>query len=246
MAEPVSNPMAPASGGSADGNAVHGALPWRALWAGLAAVGVAGVLATQFLAPHGAGGGLLPIMTILVCLLAAVFDAATGHIPNPVTYTAILLGLGLNLAASLIVRLGGADLSHWMGSVGAEQALLGFAACAGIGLVSLLLAGMGGGDVKLLVAVGALLGFSQSMDVLLWTLLIAVPYAILNLIIRGRLNGVLAVVGLGILKIVYCHRFEQVAAPSRSTIPLAVPLALAMFCARMLPREVLMRWINGV
>jgi prepilin peptidase CpaA len=214
------------------------------VWTALLALALCSTLMVRLLRHEAATGLFLPIVTLLVCLLAAGFDAATSTIPNPLTYTAILAGLAVNTAVSGLAR-GGLDLGPWLGAVGAAQAFVGFGVCAAIGLLCLLLAGMGGGDVKLLVAVGTLLGFSQATHVFLWTLAIAVPYALLNLLIRGRLNGVLAAVGIQLLQIVYLRRWQPISAPSRTTIPLAVPLTAALFCARVVPQEAVARWLGG-
>ncbi len=245
MPESVSNPSNPVSTDDLAPGPGTPALRWPSVWAGLIVVAIASALIAQSLR-HGSGAGLLlPVLTLLVCLLAASFDAATSRIPNPITYTAILVGLALNSIPTLLTAVRGPDIGPWLGTVGVGQAFLGFGVCGGIGLVCLLLAGMGGGDVKLLVAVGALLGFSQATHIFLWTLVIAVPYALINLLIRGRLNGVLAAAGLQLLQIVCLHRFDPVDAPSRTTIPLAVPLTLAIFCARIVPQEVVARWLGG-
>lgn len=245
MAESVSNPSDPVTTDALQPHDGSSDLPWSWVWAGMVVLAIASAIIGQLLRPDLAAGLLLPVLTLLVCILAASFDAATSRIPNPITYPAILIGLALNILPTLLIRLGGRDLTSWLGAVGIGQAFLGFGVCAGIGLICLVMAGMGGGDVKLLVAVGAMLGFSQATHIFLWTLAIAVPYALINLLIRGRLNGVLAAAGLQLLQIVCFHRFEPVAAPSRSTIPLAVPLTLAMFCARLVPQEVVARWLGG-
>jgi prepilin peptidase CpaA len=239
MAEPVTNsptevePSPPA----ADVN-------WAWLWAAIVLLALSGAVIGTWL--RGTGGGIvLPTFALLVCMLAAFFDAATGRIPNPITYPAILSGLLLISLPPLMGRFGAGDLAPWLGSVGAAQAWLGFAACAGIGLVCLLSAGMGGGDAKLIVALGAMLGFSQAGHVLLWALAIAVPYALVNLIIRGRLNAVLGAAALQVLHIVILRRLEPVPVASRSSIPLAVPLAAAIICARAVPREAVTRWLGS-
>ena len=245
MAEPVSNPSNPVTTDDLASDVGTPDLRWPAVWAGLVVVAIASAFIGPLFRHSSASGVFIPVLTLLVCLLAASFDAATSRIPNPITYTAILMGLALNSIPTLLTAAHGPDFGPWLGAVGIGQAFLGFGVCAGIGLICLLLAGMGGGDVKLLVAVGAMLGFSQATHVFLWTLVIAVPYALINLLVRGRLNGVLAAAGLQLLQIVYFRRFEPVAAPSRTTIPLAVPLTLAMFCARLVPQEVVARWLGG-
>jgi len=239
MAEPVSSSASPVTADAPQSPPCESDLGWHYIWA---AIGLLAVLTAGLCGMLRPGAGvLLPVLALLVCLLAAGFDAATSRIPNALTYTAILIGLVLNALSAV----GGSAVAGWLGSPGFSQAALGFGACAGIGLVCLALAGMGGGDVKLLVAIGAMLGLSQAMDVFLWTLALAVPYAIINLLIRGKLNSVLAAAALQFLQIVCFHRSDPAAAPSRSTIPLAVPLALAMFCTRLVPQEVVSRWLSG-
>jgi Flp pilus assembly protein protease CpaA len=218
---------------------------WPILWATVVLLAATATLLAQFLQETPAGGLLIPVFTLLVCLVASVFDAATSRIPNPLTYPAILVGLALGALPPVIARAGGPDLSHWLGSPGPSQSLLGFAGCLGIGIVCLLAAGLGGGDLKLLVAVGALLGLSEALHVFLWTLLIAVPYALINLSVRGRLNGVLGAAALQLLQVIYWRRIEPASVPSSSAIPLAVPMAAGLVCARLVPRDALTGWMGG-
>lgn len=218
---------------------------WPLIWAALFVLSALSTFITQMLRQDSATGMFLPVFALLVCLLAAIFDAATTRIPNLITYPAILAGLALNSTPLLIAKAGGPDLSTWLGAVGPGPAFLGFAVCAAIGIICLLSAGMGGGDVKLMVALGTLLGFSQATNVLLWTLAIAVPYALINLLVRGRLNAVLAVAAMQLLQMVYLRRLEPIPALSRSAIPLAVPLTLALACSRVVPQEVVARWLGG-
>jgi prepilin peptidase CpaA len=89
---------------------------------------------------------------LLLCALAiasvgAVKDFRGLRIPNWLTYSGLI--------AALIVRVG---LGGWPGLRGGLAGLL-FA--GGIFLLLFLLGGMGGGDVKLMAAVGAWVGFAQ-------------------------------------------------------------------------------------
>ncbi len=167
-----------------------------------------------------------PALALIVCLLCAGFDAATARIPNQITYTAILLGLTLNGILPLFPRIS-------LGAVGPLQSLAGFAVCAGIGLVCLFSAGMGGGDMKLLAALGAILGFSAVGFVLLCALAVAVLYALINLAIVGRLNAVFRSAATWFLHFLYLRRIVPVAVTSKSTIPLAVPLFLGLVASRL-------------
>jgi prepilin peptidase CpaA len=89
---------------------------------------------------------LLTIGLIATCAIAAWCDLRTGRIPNVLTLS--------GLAAALVLRAaGGFDL---LGG-----GLAGAAVALGLSLPVFLLGGFGGGDVKLLVAVGAFLAPSR-------------------------------------------------------------------------------------
>lgn len=87
---------------------------------------------------------LISTLTILLLLTAVISDVRSARIPNALTYGAIIMGIALNTV------LGGAH--------GAAMALEGMAAGAGLLLLPFILGGMGGGDVKLMAAVGAMMG----------------------------------------------------------------------------------------
>jgi prepilin peptidase CpaA len=119
---------------------------------------------------------LQSVLLLLVCGAAAACDVRTGRIPNALTVSA--LGAGLLLAA---VRGGGE--------------LVGHAATAGVLLalcLPLFAAGaLGGGDLKLLVAVGALLGPGAMPLALLLTCAAGVALALLQSVRQGVLLPVL-------------------------------------------------------
>jgi prepilin peptidase CpaA len=210
---------------------------WIEIWAALLALAAIGAAIVAFTRGAPPDGLYLPILALLVCFVAAWHDAATSRIPNALTYTAILVGLGLNMLAPLLHLLDAHVALQWLGASGALSALLGFALCAGIGIACLMLAGMGGGDMKLLAALGAMLGYERVLPVLFAALLIAVVYALVNLLIAGRLNAALRAVAVHLLTLLYQKRVEPVAAVSKRTIPLAVPLFIGLLVSRALPLE---------
>jgi Flp pilus assembly protein protease CpaA len=137
--------------------------------------------------------GVAPLATwtglVLVLLLAvgATTDLARGRILNATTYPAMLWALTINLAW------GGVDPSIGLptGSIGPTACLLGGLACLGMMLASFLTAGGGGGDVKLAVALGLLLGVERGLTAIAYTYLaaagFALPYAgVLLLAARAR------------------------------------------------------------
>jgi prepilin peptidase CpaA len=114
-------------------------------------------------------------------LLAAVTDARSGTIPNTLTLPALALG----------PILGALDA----GLLGIGQALLG-------AVLSMLApyvlfrtsrgTAIGGGDVKLLAALGALLGARRGLEVQLAALLLLLGYGLLVLTWRGQLCATFA------------------------------------------------------
>jgi prepilin peptidase CpaA len=207
-------------------------LSWLEVWIILVALAAIGAAGAQF-ARHGTGQGMfLPALAFTICALAAAFDTAIAKIPNPLTYSAILLGLGLNGVAAGASYAGFESVARWLGSAGATGALAGFAACAAIGLMCMFVAGMGGGDMKLLAAMGAILGFSRIGPILTYTLAVAVIYSLVNLAIAGRLNGLLRSVAAQALTMVYLRQPAAVEAPSKTVIPLAIPLLAGLLLWR--------------
>jgi prepilin peptidase CpaA len=108
-------------------------------------------------------GHILILVTALVCL-AMYSDVRWRKIPNCLTLPAVALGFVLNFVGN-----------GWNGLLFALMGLL-----VGMGLLMLpyLLGGMGGGDVKLMGALGTLLGGYAVLNVFLYTSLIGGMIAI--------------------------------------------------------------------
>jgi prepilin peptidase CpaA len=207
---------------------------WSEIWA--AAIGLSAVVATMalLLRPSSAHGLFLLALCFAVALLAAGFDAATGRIPKQITYTGIVLGLGLNCADGLIRRHWPTFSFQWLGAAGPTQSLYGLLLFGGMGIIGVLFAGMGGGDMKLLAAVGAILGISNAGDALLCGYAIAIVYSLANLLVAGRLTATIRAAVVGLLNWVYL-RERPLAAGKRATqktIPLAIPLLIGLIISR--------------
>lgn len=113
---------------------------------------------------------------LVLVTVAAVFDIRSHRIPNWLTYPA--WGLGLAFGA-----LGGLD--------GMLNSLAGFAA-AFIPLFLMFIGGsVGGGDVKLMGGVGALLGFPAGLNALISAILVGGFFAAIILLWQGRLIPIL-------------------------------------------------------
>lgn len=127
----------------------------------------------------------------LVVLAAVVFDIATRRIPNVVTLGGVVAGLAIQAA------LGFVDGGILAALRGLGFALVGVLAVGAIPFLAWKRSEMGGGDVKLFAAIGALVGPAIGFDVLAFTftasLLVLFPYRLL----RHRAVG-LAVKNMGI------------------------------------------------
>ena len=119
---------------------------------------------------------ILETVLLLITGLAAVTDLRWHKIYNWTTYPGILLGILLN--AGLAISAGG---SIWDGL---QESLAGFFLCGFILLVCFVLFQVGGGDVKLLAMVGAFLGASRGLEVLLWTFVLGAVAGVAILIWR--------------------------------------------------------------
>jgi prepilin peptidase CpaA len=94
-------------------------------------------------------------IAILVGLAATIDDLARRQIANWIPGAALAGGLGWQIGQN--------------GWIGGWYALAGAAAGFGVFLIFYLLGGMGGGDVKLMVGFGALLGAGRLLEAVLWT-----------------------------------------------------------------------------
>ena len=92
---------------------------------------------------------------LTLALVAAIIDVQHHRIPNWLTYPGIFLGVGLR-----------GILFGWKGLLGA---LLGCVLAGGIMLVFYVVRAMGAGDVKLMAAIGALVGPREVGAVLIAT-----------------------------------------------------------------------------
>lgn len=116
----------------------------------------------------------------VVAALAAAFDVREGRIPNWLTVGGLVAGLALG------------GFGGW---AGLGWAAGGAAVAFAVGLPFFLLGGFGGGDVKLLAAVGALVGLDRLPTALLVTALAGGVLAVGAVIRRGAVKRTMKNVG---------------------------------------------------
>jgi prepilin peptidase CpaA len=115
---------------------------------------------------------LATILLIVLVLVAAVTDAARHRIYNWTTYPGMLAGLLLAGIGALVEWLSPESASQWQPVIGwltVGEALGGFLLCGLLMAVCFVFFPTGGGDVKLLAMVGALVGVEKGLEILLWT-----------------------------------------------------------------------------
>lgn len=122
-----------------------------------------------------------PAAASVCAAIGAVTDVRSRRVPNLLTGPAMVAGLALHLA-----------LDGWHGMLLAAAAGL---ICGLIFLVFFLAGGMGAGDVKLITAIGCLIGISSIASVLILTAIAGGVMAIGLAVARGQLKQTIFNVG---------------------------------------------------
>lgn len=124
---------------------------------------------------------------LLAMLAAAVFtDATRGKVYNFITMPALAIGLVISLLASVgspaqgnwLVELLGRDFLTSLAGIALALGIFGFAYLMGM---------LGGGDVKLMAAIGAIMGWRFFLEAAVLTACVGAIIAIVILVRRGRI-----------------------------------------------------------
>ena len=152
------------------------------------------------------------IITLILVTAAAFFDLRSKRIPNTLTYSACALGLLLGVFSG--------------GWPGLGNAALGFA--AGFVPMFILFAGgtLGGGDVKLMAGVGALLGFPAALNAVIASILAGGFFAAVLLLWQGRLLGILKYAGSKLWSKVFTYYAPLPEPEANDAFPFGVAIAL--------------------
>lgn len=158
-------------------------------------------------------------LALAVVVASAVYDWRSRKIPNAITLPAIALGLGLYGLA------GGVDGLAFSGK--------GLALGAGLFFIPYFLGGMGAGDVKLMGAVGALLGWRLGVAALFYTALAGGLVAIVAILREKAVGTSFARIGEMFQILFASMRFPSadVLTGKRVTIPYAIPVAVGTAAA---------------
>jgi Flp pilus assembly protein protease CpaA len=143
-------------------------------------------------------------MLLGLTLVAAATDVLRRKIYNWNTYGGILAGLVLSAVRSVWLPADGtaeARLWQWVYWPGAPElrgSVFGLLTCGGLMVVCVAcFPGIGGGDVKLLAMIGALMGWDEGLEALLWTFVLCACFSLIGLVWRvGPVTTVSRVVRL--------------------------------------------------
>jgi prepilin peptidase CpaA len=159
---------------------------------------------------------------VLVALAGAVTDVRSARIPNRLTYSAVVVALGLRAAL--------------LGVSGLKSGALGMLVAGGLFLFLFVLGAMGGGDMKLMAAVGAWVGSDEVMTLILAAALAGGVLAIGRIIFRNMLGETVR----NTIRLIF-YRFTSgmqphpelnVQAPGSQRVPFGVAIAVgALSCA---------------
>lgn len=150
---------------------------------------------------------LLSILVMIVASIALVTDLLFRKIPNVLTFTTMVIGCALAFCEHSWKGLG----FHFL------AVILGLALYLGIYLAKAL----GAGDVKLLMAFGALMGPKGVLDIGFLAIFIGAIMAVMILISRGRIAEFLH----KMIRFVYA--FEKPQVDHKLKMPFGVALSLA-------------------
>jgi prepilin peptidase CpaA len=147
----------------------------------------------------------------LLVAVAALYDVLTRRIPNWLTLSGVIAGFAINF------------MLHRMD--GLRDSLLGLALAFTVYFALFAVRAMGGGDVKLMAAVGAFVGWKSWASIFVITAILGGAVALVSLATRGGLTRALDNVGkiLGSLTRLRQPHLEHpeldVAHPSARTLP---------------------------
>jgi len=154
--------------------------------------------------------------TVLFVALCVASDVRTLRIPNALTAPAILIGVALN-----------AWLFGW---AGVTTSVAGFALAIAILIGPFALGGIGGGDVKMMAAVGALIGPRLVLASLGIGFAIGGVFMVLHLARRAQLGATLSRTGRMLSNAALAGSFEPLkvsaASPNAIALPYSLPLGL--------------------
>lgn len=126
------------------------------------------------------------LLAVAMCAVGAAIDLRTRRIPNRLTVTGMIAGVVVNTA--IATAFGG--IAHGL-AAGLLLSLAGAASCFVLFGALGAIGAMGMGDVKLMIAVGALLGWPMALWSMIYVLLAGGAVSLVYAVAGGKLGAVL-------------------------------------------------------
>lgn len=127
------------------------------------------------------------VLLLMLVSLSAAFDAKERRIPNKITFMGIIVGLLFNVVT------GG-----WSGLL---NSFLGLLAGIAIFFIPFAVGGMGAGDVKLMGAIGALMGWRFSLETAIYSALVGGVMVLIYLIYTRKLRDTISGMLLALVQV---------------------------------------------
>ena len=155
-----------------------------------------------------------------VALLGAVTDLRSARIPNRLTYSALLAGLGLRAVV--------------LGVPAVASGAAGMLVAGGLFLFLFLVGAMGGGDMKLMTAVAAWVGSPHVLTLIFAAALAGGVLALGHTIFRNMLGetfrNTIRLVFFRLMSGMQPHPELNVQSPVSQRIPFGVAIAIGALC----------------
>ena len=165
----------------------------------------------------------IEVLLLVAVIAAAITDMHWRRIPNWLTVSAVVLGLVLNTLNAYPSPMEGL----WL-------AAKGFALAFSLNLIMYVLRLTGAGDVKLMAAIGALVGCSDFVGIFLLNAIIGGVLGLVLVLAKGRARQTLWNVGylaseMMQWRVPYLNREQlDINNPKALTLPRAVPICLGV------------------
>ena len=114
------------------------------------------------------------VLLLMLVAASGFFDLKERKIPNKITFMGILIGILFNIITA-----------GWLGLL---QSILGMFAGLAIFFIPFVMGGMGAGDVKLMGAIGALMGWQFSVMTALYSAIVGGIMVLIHLLYTGKLR----------------------------------------------------------
>jgi len=161
------------------------------------------------------------ICGLAIAVAGAVNDVRTGRIPNRLTYGGLVAAFAVRYVES--------------GWPGLKDGLLGLLVAGGIFYLLFLVQAMGGGDMKLMGAVGTWAGTTQAMAILIVSALaggiLAVSYMVCRRQVRQTIVNSASLILHHVTSGIQPHPVLNVREPSTIRVPFGLAIAMGtLYC----------------